>query len=197
LAIAGIWLYYDRAASQTVAVTEQVDEKARPLRDAFGAIQKSEGDMKKQEEIAAPLLNAIKDRQEWTTLFNEIHSRLPKEYVWVTSFEKKKDTTTAAAASSSSSKSGSKAPPDTRQRYLLKGLYLENPADVNVTDPFVEALNKSKMFEVDKTQIVRKPSTGSDWAYEFSFPLIIKDGTEEARDKEKEKAGGAKKKSNP
>ena len=75
----------------------------------------------------------------------------------------------------------------------MKGLYLENPPlDAGVVDQFVDELNKSKYFEVDKSpgKYTRVPPTGADWAYDFSFPLIIKDGKEPAKDEK----GGAKKK---
>lgn len=188
LALAGVWLYFDRAAAQTQAITADLDQKVAPLRAVQDRIDRVNNAIKKQEETAAPLLAAIKDREEWTKMFTEIQNRLPKEYVWINAFEKLKEapatTTTTKPASSSSGRN--QPPPDTRTKYTVKGLYLENPNDVNVTDPFIDALNQSPYFEVDKAKVVRNPSTGSDWAYDFSFPLTIKDGTEKPKD-EKEK----------
>jgi type IV pilus assembly protein PilM len=189
LALVGVWLYYDRAATQTQAVIEELDQKIAPLNSVQSRITQVRNAIAKQEEIAAPLLDAIKDREEQSKLLSEIHKRLPKEFVWINSFEKKKDTT--APAPTTTSKSGSKtaAPADNRVRYTVKGLFLENPADVNVTDPFVAELNKSNLFEVDK--IVRNPLSSEEWGSSFSFELVIKDGTEAAR---AAAAPGAKKK---
>ena len=109
--------------------------------------------------------------------------------MWITSFEKQKENANQPATPP---KPNAK-PVDTRPAYIVKGLYLENPPlDAGVVDQFVDELNKSKYFEVDKSpgKYTRVPPTGADWAYDFSFPLIIKDGKEPAKDEK----GGAKKK---
>ena len=97
LALTGIWLYFDRAAAQTQAVTEELDQKIAPLSSVQDKITRVRNAITKQEEIAAPLLDAIKDREERTKVLNEVHSRLPKEYVWITSFEKQKENTNQPA----------------------------------------------------------------------------------------------------
>lgn len=187
LALGGVWLYFDRAATATEAVTAELEQKIAPLSAVQGKITQVRNAIAKQEEIAAPLLDAIKDREERTKLINEVHSRLPKEYVWITGFEKQKESAPATP------KPGAKAAAvDTRPAFIVKGLYLENPAEAGVVDQFVDELNKSKYFEVDKTpgKYSRVPPTGADWAYDFSFPLVIKDGKEPAKDQ----TPGAKKK---
>jgi type IV pilus assembly protein PilM len=186
LALAGVWLYFDRAASTTAAVTEALDRKIAPLSSAQGQITQVRNAIKKQEDIAAPLLDAINDRQNWTKLVEEIQSRLPNEYVWITGFEKEKE---QAAPPTTTSRPGARPPPEKRPTYIVKGLYLENPLEAGVVDQFVAELDKSPLFEVDKTpgKFVRNTPTGGEWAYEFSFPLMLGKTPE----KERERATGA------
>jgi type IV pilus assembly protein PilM len=191
LALAGVWLYYERAASATQAVTEAVDQKIVPLQAASDQIGRINDAIKKQEAIAAPLLDAINDRQTFTKLVEEIHNRLPQENVWITEFEKEKEKEQAAPATTP--RPGARSASEKRPTYIVKGLYLENPADAGVFDQFVAELDKSPLFEVDKTsgKFVRNTPTGDAWAYEFSFPLVL------GKTPEKEKPAGSKKPKQP
>jgi type IV pilus assembly protein PilM len=196
LALAGTWLYLERAAAQTQAMSEQLDQRIAPLDNEQNKINRVRTAIGDQEKVAAPLLDAIDDRQSWTRLVNEIHSRLPKEYVWITGYEKAAEPTTPPPTSSrpSSSRPGSNKPPaEKRPEYLVKGLYLENPMSQNIVSQFVDELNKSEHFEVDKTRLKNELPSDQDWAYPFSFPLVIKDGTSPEKDKDKDKAGSKKK----
>jgi type IV pilus assembly protein PilM len=185
LALAGVWLYFDRATAKTEAVSAALEQKIAPLATAEGQIKKVESAIKEQEAVAAPLLNAINDRENLAKLLDEIHKRLPPEYVWITKFEKEKE----QAASTISPKASAKPQQEKRPTYMIKGLYLENPAEAGVFDQFVAELDKSPLFEVDKTpgKFVRNTQTGSEWAYEFSFPLVL------GKSPEKEKPGSKKK----
>jgi type IV pilus assembly protein PilM len=187
LALAGAWLYFDRAAAKTEAVSEALDQKIAPLASAEGQIKKVQSAISEQEAVASPLLNAINDRENLPKLLDEIHKRLPPKYVWITKFEKEKEQTGSAATSP---KASAKPQQEKRPTYIIKGLYLENPAEAGVFDQFVAELDKSPLFEVDKTpgKFVRNTQTGSEWAYEFSFPLVL------GKSPEKEKAASSKKK---
>jgi Tfp pilus assembly protein PilN len=170
LALAGVWLYFDRAASATQAVTEGIVQKMAPLQGVQDRITKVRNSIKTQEEVAAPLLDAVKDRQAWTKLVNEIHSRLPNENIWVTGLEEGK---LASAPAPAPVKGGKPAAPKTKT-YLVKGLYLQNSS---VVDQFVDELNKSDMFQVDKSSDQYSRSESPElWASEFSFPLVLKEG---------------------
>jgi len=63
-----------------------------------------------------------------------------------------------------------------------------NPAGPNVVDQFVDELNKSPLFEVDKTRMTRETPSDTEWAYGYSFPLVL------GKTPESEKAAGTKKK---
>ena len=59
----------------------------------------------------------------------------------------------------------------------------------NVVDAFVDQLNASPLYEVDKDETVFKRSVpnDSDWAYDFAFPLILKSAPEGGKTKAKAK----------
>jgi type IV pilus assembly protein PilM len=173
LALVGVWLYFDRAASQTQAVIEALDQKTAPLSTVQARIDGVRTAIAKQEAVAAPLLDAISERQAWTKLVDEVHSRLPKEYVWITSYEKAPEPTAPPPTSKPSSAKTSKAPVEKLPEFTIKGLYLENPSEQNIVSQFVDELNKSKVVEVDKSRLTNELPSGTDWAYPFSFPLVI------------------------
>jgi type IV pilus assembly protein PilM len=193
LALAGIWLYFDRAAAQTAAMNEALDQKIAPLDNVQRKIEGVRNAIKSQETVAAPLLAAIDDRQNWTRMVDEIHSRLPKEFVWITGYEKAPEPTTPPTTMKpTSSKPGTKPPVEKRPEFIIKGMYIENPSAQNVVVQFVDELNKSEHFEVDKTRLKNELQSDTEWAYPFSFPLVIKDPN--APDKDKDKAATPKKK---
>lgn len=175
LALAGFWLYYQRAASVTAAVIEQIEPKVNELKNYDGGINKVRSDMKRQEETAEPFLTAVRDREAWTKIVDDVHSRLPKDFIWITSFALE----APRPATASSAPSGrNQPPPAPRTAFIVKGLYLENPQGPSVVDEFVAKLNESPLYEVDKDvrSRTRAAPNESTWAYEFSFPLILKTG---------------------
>jgi hypothetical protein len=180
LALAAFWLYYDRAAAVTESVVQNMDPKVQKLKGFEGKINSVRGEMKKQEELADPFLKAVRDREAWTKIIEDINGRLPKDYVWITHFslEEKKEAPGAPV------KPGAK--PDKTEKvekttYLVRGLYLDNPQGTSVVDAFVEALDASPLYEVNKDETVFKRSVANDtdWAYDFAFPLILKSATPE------------------
>ena len=174
LALAAFWLYYDRAATVTNSVIENMEPKVNGLKGFEGRINSVRSDMKHQEEIAEPFLKVVRDREEWTKIVDDIHARLPKDFLWITSFaieEKKKDEVQQPAGKPV-------APKPEKTVFLLKGLYLDNPQGASVVDEFVNKLDESPLYEVNRDESVFKRSVPNEteWAYEFSFPLVLKSG---------------------
>lgn len=187
LSALGAWLYYDRAASITAAATESLDQKISPLSGAASRINKIKNTIQEQEAFASPVLKSIEDRSAWSKLVNEIHKCLPEDYVWVTGYEEKKEDPNAVRSVKPTKPGAKEEKKETvkKREFLVKGLYLENPDNANVLDKFVDALNKTNLFEVKKEEMIRVTPTGADWAYDYSFPLVIKDGTEKPEKSEK------------
>ena len=172
LALAALWLYYDRAATVTNSVVENMEPKVNGLKGFEGRIISVRSDMKRQEEISEPFLKVVSDREVWTRIVDDIHTRLPKDFLWITNFalaEKKKDEVQPPAGKPA-------APKADKTIFLVKGLYLDNPQGASVLDEFVSKLDASPLYEVDKDESVFKRTVPNEteWAYEFSFPLILK-----------------------
>jgi type IV pilus assembly protein PilM len=175
--LAGWWLYYDKAAAATQAVVGDLEPKVADLQRWQTQIKNVDTSIKKQEEIAQPLMAAINDRDTWTRIMDDIHSRLPNEHVWLTSFEREKPGANKPAATpppKGAKPAQAAAPAADQVSFFVKGLYLENPAGPSVVDQFVEKLNESPLYQVDKTRMTRSTPTDTEWAYPFSFPLVLK-----------------------
>lgn len=172
LALAAFWLYYDRTAAVTESVMQNMEPKVQGLKGFEGQINAVRADMKKQEELSEPFLKAIRDREAWTKIVEEVNSRLPQDFLWITSFQIEDKPAPAATGG----KPAPKAEKAEKTTYLVKGFYLDNPQQAGVFDAFVEALNASPLFEVDTSSefFKRSAPNDSDWAYEVAFPLILK-----------------------
>ncbi len=181
LILAGFWLYFDKAAAATQQIVdENVAPRVASLQAARDRIKKVETDIKKQEEIAQPLLQAVQDREMWTKLVDDIHSRLPNEFVWITTYERQKQAATPRPSATPKGGKAAVAAAAAQPAFLVKGLYLENPNGPGVVDQFVDKLNESPFYSVDKAKMTRVTPTDTEWAYEFSFPLVLK-GSEPAQ----------------
>jgi type IV pilus assembly protein PilM len=165
LCLAAFWIYFNRATAATNAVIERIEPKVNELRGVDSKITAVKNDIKKQDDAVEPYLAAVRERETWTKIVDDIHERLPKDFVWITSFgleDKKAD-------------SGKPAPArDGRTAFRVKGLYLDNPQKAEVVDEFVKNLNASPLYEVEKKEIKRSVPNDTEWAYDFSFPLVLK-----------------------
>ena len=178
LALTGWWLYYDRAA----AVTNQVSERLSPQIDTLKSFEKrmndARADIKAQQDTAAPLLAAVEERSYWVKTIEDINTRLPKDFVWITSFDAKNPVVKADAADANAAGGGKgKNSAPSGPVLLLKGLWLFNERGPLVFDDFVNKLKESPLYDVitDKDKgFVRSVENDSEWAYEFAIPLVLK-----------------------
>jgi len=176
LTLAGFWLYYQRAAAATASVVESIEPKVNDLKNYESRISALRNDMKRQEENSEPFLKAVRDRETWTKIVDEIHSRLPKDYIWITSFaaeERKPEP--AASSTKKGAPPGPQTPAAPRVAYVVRGLYLDNPQGPSVVDEFVSKLDESPLFHVDKDPASRTRSAPNEetWAYDYSFTLVM------------------------
>jgi len=180
LALAGFWLYYQRAGAVTASVVESIEPKVSELKNFESKIAAVRNDMKRQEESAEPFLKAVRDRETWTRIVDEVHGRLPKDYIWITSFaaeERKPEAGGASTSKGAATKAGAQASPPIppRTAFMVRGLYLENPQGPSVVDEFVTKLDESPLFHVDKDPASRTRSAPNDetWAYDYSFTVVM------------------------
>jgi type IV pilus assembly protein PilM len=176
--LAGFWLYNDRAAKATIAVTESLTPEVNALKAIESKMKAARKDIDALVEQSAPLLQATEDRQFWLKVINDINSRLPKEYVWITSFETTVQTPKAPPTVGRPKKGApAEKPPEPRTIVQLRGYYLFNDKQAGVVDEFVEKLEQSELYEVLKKEedgFIRAVPNEADWAYEFAIPLALK-----------------------
>jgi type IV pilus assembly protein PilM len=175
LILGGFWLYYTKASSVTDDVISQLEPQVATLNGHNQRINSVKEAMKRQEQTAEPLLKAVRDREAWTTLVEEIHNRLPAEHVWLTGLSQEKEAPGAETAITPSPGRPGQPPVQKPTTYTVQGLYLENPSGPTVVDQFIDKLNESPMFKVNKDEMKRVTPTDTEWAYEFSFPLVLQD----------------------
>ena len=163
LAILAGWLGYFLHATQVqAAVSEQLEKKIGALsqvKGQFDAVQKT---IKAKQEVVAPLIEAVEERDRWVQLIEDINSRLPdRAMLWITSMEIEQPKNAPAK--------GKPALPV----LVIKGLYIDNPRGLAVVDDFTNALAKSPYFTVqpDKDRNTVPPE---DWAASYTFRLMLK-----------------------
>jgi type IV pilus assembly protein PilM len=186
LALVAWWQYFERAAAATDQATEKLEPKVAELERFDKQIGTVKADIKAQQETATPLLSTVEDRNYWVSIIEDINTRLPKDYVWVTSFDMKaqvpgKNEPAAPAAPAAAGGGPGKGGPGNRRAngptLLLKGLYLWNDKQTAVVDDFVNKLNESPLYSVIKEEqqgFRRSVPNELEWAYEFEIPLLLK-----------------------
>jgi type IV pilus assembly protein PilM len=176
--LAGFWLYTDHAAKVTAAVTEGITPEINELRSLETKIKSARTEIAALVEQSAPLIQATEDRQYWLKVIDDINSRLPPEFVWVTGFEAKVENPKPVPASAKKKSGGpAEKPPEPRTVVQLKGLYLYNDRQASVVDDFVTKLEESPLYEVLKREedgFRRSVPNETDWAYEYEIPLALK-----------------------
>lgn len=137
--------------------------------------------IKEQKRLADNfrILNTIANRSVWVEILNELSTKIPDRYIWITSLSPKEP------ESSSEQKTDQKnpAPPKSINCLVVKGLYLDNPPNdkgAAIVDDFYKALFDSKIFDINKSKdrstiiTERSTPTGEDWAYSFTMELPLK-----------------------
>jgi type IV pilus assembly protein PilM len=181
--LAGWWQYLDHGATVISDAAEKVSQQSIPLKNFETKMNKARDDIKAQQDTVAPLLTAVDDRSYWVRIIDDINGRLPKEYVWVTSFGPTAEGKGAAGGARPPGPPGPQRPNQPgggqaaqagRTVLLLKGLYLWNSRQALVFDDFVAKLKGSDLYEVDEKNLKRSVPNDTEWAYDFQIPLILK-----------------------
>jgi len=174
LILAGFCFYYWHANAVELGVSDVVQEKInglQPIANSMDAVRKK---LKAQEATAAPFETAINDREYWTTILSDINARLPKKYIWITSFEPGYFSGAFPNVKFTPATPGMGPPAkDDRFGVDVHGLYIvldPNAGDV-VTD-FVNNLKGSAYVEPE-VQATTTPN-GQSWNYEYEIALYLK-----------------------
>ena len=187
LSLAACGLYFYQATAVTNNVLAQLKAETVGLEAISAKIEKLDAEKKALSALASPVLQAANDRSAWSHILEELGSRLPTRYIWVTEIKPYQPGQAAAGHNTRPS-----APPPAQGRAAtgpasppaiaaleIKGLYLDsppNPKGARIVDEFVENLKSSNVFAFgdDKILTERKTPDGDSWAYGYTLHLPLR-----------------------
>ena len=182
LALTLWWLYFDQAAAKT----NEAADKLKPKVDALDRIDKqmkaARAEKNAQEELAGPLVLAVDERNYWVKVLEDINSKLPKDYVWITSFDMARTppgpAVTPRPGTAPATGPGARPEAPKGPALMLKGFYLWNDRQAAVVDDFVNRLSEpNDLYVATKEEskgFKRALPNDQDWAYPFEIPLFLK-----------------------
>ncbi len=190
LALAGWWIYFLIGTDTKTRVLEDVKTQVASLQAFEKKFKQAGRQMNDLNAIAEPLAQVTEEREFWVGLTEEIHQRLPKEFIWLTSMEPTADSPTGAPAlagptdfvklaeAAGKAGAGGKEPSRALNGVRVRGLYFGNPPNPKmqgVVDSFVENLKASPL--VAEVQVLKRSTpTPTEWAYDFELQLKLKQG---------------------
>ena len=181
LSLAACWLYFSQAAKITDEVFEGVNKQASELEAVSQKIDAIVLEQKNLEVKVAPLLLASEDRSRWAEIIDELGSKLPQKFIWITEMQLTSGRGSSSAEPPGPPRPGQKAGSPSISALEIKGLYLDNPPNVKearIVDEFVENLKGSSVFALpdDKAKIItqRTTPTGESWAYGYTLVLPLR-----------------------
>jgi type IV pilus assembly protein PilM len=198
LAPAAWLLYFSHGASLTQQRLDSVNADISQLEAIAKQFDTLEAETKRLQDAAGPLILAANERSAWAEILEELGSRLPPRFIWVTDIKPLFDGKPLGPTPAARPKSPSLQPPSqagTAQRpgqtppprpvidgLEISGLYLANPPnekEARIIDEFVDQLQKSEVFKIeekDKAKVVIQRTTpdGQSWAYGYTIALPLR-----------------------
>jgi len=195
-ALLGWSIFYLHAGGVLRATKQQVDAKVATLRGFQGKLDGIRKDATTLDNVALPLLSAVKARSFWPQLLEDLNARLPKENIWVTELiplsNGKPVIGTPASSGGASQPTTSTPTPITPARptasgkggpaidgLLIRGLYLWNARQQEVVVDYFKNLVGSPFFAIDpkNQQKVIKPTmpNNTEWAFPYELQLDLKE----------------------
>ena len=196
-ALLGWSIFYLQAGGVLRATKQQVDAKVETLRGLQGKLDGIRKEATTLDNLALPLLNAVKARSFWPQLLEDLNARLPKENIWVTELiplSNGKPVIGTPALTGGAPQPATSAPtPIAPARptgpgkgggpaidgLLIRGLYLWNPRQQEVVVDYFKNLVGSPFFAIDpkNQQKVIKPTmpNNTEWAFPYELQLDLKE----------------------
>ena len=191
LALGAWWFYFQRATTLTQEVLDGVNAEVAKLDAVARQMDTLAAEKKDLESIASPLLVAAAERTAWSEIIDELSSKLPPRFIWITDF---RPVSEGHAMGLTGGQGGPSAPapsappqpgrepkgPPKIDAIQISGLYLANPPnekEARMIDEFVSQLEKSPLFEIkEKSKVVIQRTTpdGQSWAYGYTIVLPLR-----------------------
>lgn len=181
LTLGGAWFYLKKAADIMEALTERKAPQLASLQAVKAKFDKTAQEIEATKKKALPYLAAVEARDFWVRLLDDLHSRVPESFVWITLLE-----SGYFGADGKFSASPPSLPPQTGAQgaskqsasfgLRIRGLYLDNPNQAGVVDQFVKNLSESPY--ISKAEVmVRATPTSTEWAYDYELRVELKSNT--------------------
>ncbi len=200
LAIGVLGIYFNQAAEVKSTETADVVRRANALDALVKQFETATREQQQREATVAPLLLAISEREAWIRIFNELASKLPEDFIWVTQITPLSNGSpvspagaVVAAGVGAPARAVEPAPQRPTRRdqpaepaavpsrpaitaLEIQGLYLDNPRAATVIDDLVKNLQSSSVFKIEETEksrVVTKRSTPDDQTWAYSYTLVV------------------------
>ena len=180
LSLAGSWLYFLRATDVERQVTEKLTPQVEALKGVAAEFDKTKTQIDAAQQTAAPFVTAVRERDYWVRIVNDINGRLPGQYIWVTHFEpvnisggKVLGPLEQRGGGAFGARGGARAGAPPSYGLRIHGLYLT--AKPSLVDDFAENLRKSP-FVASVTMSTRTNPTQTDWDFDYELLVELKQG---------------------
>ena len=178
LSLAGGWLYCLRATDVERQVTEKLTPQVASLRILAASFDKTKTEIEQAQGTAAPFVTAVKERDYWARVINDINTRLPQQYIWVTTFSPVnivEGRVASPAPGGGFNGPGRPGAVESRGSFGLRlhGLYLT--AKPSLVDEFADNLRKSP-FVASVTMPTRTNPTQTEWDFDYELLVELKQG---------------------
>jgi Tfp pilus assembly protein PilN len=184
--LAGWWLYFDKSATLTQRKADELTGRAESLKPIDNKIKQLRDELKREQDGLEPLLKAVHERNYWTSVINDLNSRLPADYIWITALELptrdelgkiQADAESAAPPRRQGGKKEESEGPAITM--TIRGLYLSrdagNAKSTAIVDEYLANLAESPYVKVpDPSKIGRAADDTQQWAFDFAVPLELK-----------------------
>lgn len=182
------WFQFTHSAKLIEREKDNISAASQSLQSNSKKIEASLRKKKELETEVKPFLDSIAEKSAWANILNELSSRLPRRYIWVTRLVPVENDTPAARDKSRAPQKKPAAPePEAPKKAIthieVKGLYLDNPPNkkgAGLVDEFYDSFSGSAVFDIskdtDRASVIteRTTPTGETWAYSFTMRLPLK-----------------------
>jgi type IV pilus assembly protein PilM len=174
LSLAGSWLYFLRATQVQSQVIAALTPKVAALTALAAKFDTTTEQIGAARAAAQPFVSAAQDRDYWVRVINDINSRLPQQYIWVTRFEPV-NLENGQIAGGTAQRSGppARGPARTAPGLRLHGLYLT--AKPSLVDDFAQNLQKSP-YVANVSLTTRTNPTQNEWDFDYELLVELKPG---------------------
>ena len=157
-------------------------DRMHDVKDQFNRLRRKRTRL---DQAATPLLAAVRDREAWTRILDDLNAHLPERDIWITELAPTSNGEIVGEEADGEAVRGltASAAPATKKQLkidglFVRGLYLSNPRQQEVVIDYFRNLLSSTVFQLQPAQQaeVIRPSTptATEWAYPYELRLKLR-----------------------